>query len=455
MFALYRCLIANRGEIAVRIIRACREMEIETVAIYALGDEDSLHVSLADQAICIGEANPLDSYLNQARIISAAKTTQANAIHPGYGFLSESASFAQNVEENGIHFIGPTYQTMEMMGDKITARQTVDKAGVPIIPGSTKAVESIEEVKAIAEEIEYPLVLKAASGGGGKGIRIVKTEDMLEKAYKEAKSEGKKYFDDDRIYVEAFIPVAKHVEVQVLGDGQNNYIHLGERDCSVQRKNQKLIEESPCAAISESMRAQMCNDAVKVARASNYRSAGTIEYLVTDDAYYFIEMNARIQVEHTVTEMRANRDLLQAQLYLMEHGELPFSQEDIIFDGHVIEARINAENPEKHFQPSPGKVEHLHLPQGFNIRVDSLLYSGYQVSPNYDSLVAKVIVKSSSRALAIKKLKVALDEMVIDGFTTTADFLYAVLSYPEYADGDASKVDIKFLDRHQIIKEDA
>lgn len=454
MFALYRCLIANRGEIAVRIIRACREMDIETVAIYALGDENSLHVSLADQAICIGEANPLDSYLNQARIISAAKITQANAIHPGYGFLSESASFAQKVEENGIHFIGPTYETMEMMGDKITARQTVDNANVPIIPGSTKAIESIEEVKTIAKEIEYPLVLKAASGGGGKGIRIVKSEDMLEKAYKEAKSEGKKYFDDDRIYVEAFIPVAKHVEVQVIGDGKDNYIHLGERDCSVQRKNQKLIEESPCAAISESMREQMCSDAVKVARASQYRSAGTIEYLVTDDAYYFIEMNARIQVEHTVTEMRANRDLLQAQLYLMQHGELPFSQKDIIFDGHVIEARINAENPEKQFQPSPGKVENLHLPQGFNIRVDSLLYSGYQVSPNYDSLVAKVIVKSSSRALAIKKLKVALDEMVIDGFTTTADFLYAVLSYPEYANGDASNVDIKFLDRHQIIKEE-
>ncbi|WP_436965764.1 acetyl-CoA carboxylase biotin carboxylase subunit [Staphylococcus shinii] len=450
---MYRCLIANRGEIAVRIIRACRELNIETVAIYALGDEKSLHVSLADQAVCIGEANPLESYLNQDRIISAAKITRANAIHPGYGFLSESSSFARKVEDNDIYFIGPTQKTMEMMGDKITARQTVDNAGVPIIPGSTKAVESIEEVQNIAQEIGYPLVLKAASGGGGKGIRIVKSEDTLTKSFKEAKSEGKKYFDDDRIYVEAFIPVAKHVEVQVIGDGNENYIHLGERDCSVQRKNQKLIEESPCAAITEEMRESMCSDAVKVAKASNYRSAGTIEYLVTKDAYYFIEMNARIQVEHTVTEMRANRDLLQAQLYLMQHGTLPFNQEDIIFDGHVIEARINAENPEKQFQPSPGTVQALHLPQGFNIRVDSLLYHGYTVSPNYDSLVAKVIVKSSNRQLAIKKLKVALDEMVIDGFTTTADFLYAVLSYPLYAEGNAEEVDIKFLDRHQIIKE--
>lgn len=449
---MYRCLIANRGEIAVRIIRACRELNIETVAIYALGDEKSLHVSLADRAVCIGEANPLESYLNQDRIISAAKITDANAIHPGYGFLSESSSFARKVEDNDIYFIGPTQKTMEMMGDKITARQTVDNAGVPIIPGSTKAVESIEEVQNIAQEIGYPFVLKAASGGGGKGIRIVKTEDMLNKSFKEAKSEGKKYFDDDRIYVESFIPVAKHVEVQVIGDGNGNYIHLGERDCSVQRKNQKLIEESPCAAITDEMRESMCLDAVKVAKASNYRSAGTIEYLVTKDAYYFIEMNARIQVEHTVTEMRTNRDLLQAQLYLMQHGTLPFNQEDIIFDGHVIEARINAENPEKQFQPSPGTVKSLHLPQGFNIRVDSLLYYGYKVSPNYDSLVAKVIVKSSTRQLAIKKLKVVLDEMVIDGFTTTADFLYAVLSYPLYAEGNAEEVDIKFLDRHQIIK---
>ncbi|MGW7976001.1 acetyl-CoA carboxylase biotin carboxylase subunit [Staphylococcus xylosus] len=451
---MYRCLIANRGEIAVRIIRACRELDIETVAIYALGDEKSLHVSLADQAVCIGDANPLESYLNQDRIISAAKITGANAIHPGYGFLSESSSFARKVEDNDIYFIGPTQKTMEMMGDKITARQTVDNAGVPIIPGSTKAVESIGEVQSIAQEIGYPLVLKAASGGGGKGIRIVKTEDMVAKSFKEAKSEGKKYFDDDRIYVEAFIPVAKHVEVQVIGDGNENYIHLGERDCSVQRKNQKLIEESPCAAITDEMRESMCLDAVKVAKASNYRSAGTIEYLVTKDAYYFIEMNARIQVEHTVTEMRANRDLLQAQLYLMQHSTLPFDQEDIIFDGHVIEARINAENPERQFQPSPGTVQSLHLPQGFNIRVDSLLYHGYTVSPNYDSLVAKVIVKSSTRQLAIKKLKVVLDEMVIDGFTTTADFLYAVLSYPLYAKGNAEEVDIKFLDRHQIIKEE-
>ncbi len=453
--AVYCCLIANRGEIAVRIIRACREMNIETVAVYAKGDESSLHVSLADQAVCIGDANPLDSYLNEDRIISAAMITGANAIHPGYGFLSESPSFAKKVEENDIYFIGPTQQTMKMMGDKITARQTVDAAGVPIIPGSTDAVSTVEEVEEIAKDIDFPVVIKAASGGGGKGIRIVKTAEELPKALKEAKSEGKKYFNDDRVYVEAFIPVAKHVEVQVLGDGQSEYIHLGERDCSVQRKNQKLIEESPCAALSDEKRQNMCEDAVKVAKASDYRSAGTIEFLVTEDAYYFIEMNARIQVEHTVTEMRANRDLLQAQLYLMVHGTLPFTQEDIQFDGHVIEARINAENPQKNFQPTPGRVEALHLPQGFNVRVDSLLYQGYRVSPYYDSLVAKVIVKSTTRAEAIHKLKMTLDEMVIDGFTTTADFLYAVLSYPVYVENDAKDVDIKFLDRYQIAKEES
>ena len=391
---MLRCLIANRGEIAVRIIRACREYGIETVAVYAKRDEQSLHVHLADQAICIGEANALDSYLNIDRIISAAQITGANAIHPGYGFLSESTKFAQTVEEQGIAFIGPTKKTMEMMGDKITARQTVKQAGVPVIPGSNDAVQSVDEIKLLSKEIGFPVVLKAASGGGGKGIRIVKEASHLDQALKEAKSEGKKYFDDDRVYVEAFIPVAKHVEVQVMGDGQDNYVHLGERDCSVQRKNQKLIEESPCAALTEERRQQICNDAVKVARAANYRSAGTIEFLVTDTAHYFIEMNARIQVEHTVTEMRAERDLVAAQLYLLEHNHLPFSQSDIQFNGHVIEARINAENPEKKFQPTPGKVTALHLPQGFNVRVDSLLYHGYQVSPYYDSLVAKVIVKS-------------------------------------------------------------
>lgn len=448
---MYRCLIANRGEIAVRIIRACREMNIETVAIYAKGDEQSLHVHLADQAVCIGEANALDSYLNIDRIIAAAQITGANAIHPGYGFLSESTKFAQVVEENNINFIGPTKETMHMMGDKITARQTVDSAGVPVIPGSKDEVNSVEEIEQLATNIGYPVVIKAASGGGGKGIRIVKEAKDLEKALNEAKSEGQKYFDDDRVYVEAFIPVAKHVEVQIMGDGQNNFVHLGERDCSVQRKNQKLIEESPCAALSEERRQQICNDAVKVAEASHYRSAGTIEFLVTEDAHYFIEMNARIQVEHTVTEMRTERDLVTSQLYLLINDELPFEQQDIKFSGHVIEARINAENPAKKFQPTPGKVNYLHLPQGFNVRVDSLLYQGYQVSPFYDSLVAKVIVKANDRSSAITKLKVTLDEMVIDGFTTTADFLYAVLNYPPYADGDARDVDIKFLEKHQII----
>ncbi|EGQ2676495.1 acetyl-CoA carboxylase biotin carboxylase subunit [Staphylococcus pseudintermedius] len=450
---MFRVLVANRGEIAVRIIRALRELKMESVAIYAVGDENSLHVKLADQAVCIGQANPLDSYLNIRKILAAAEITKANAIHPGYGFLSESPVFAEKVENEGLYFIGPTKKTMQRMGDKITARQTVDKAGVPIIPGSKSSVESVDEIKALAEEIGYPLVIKAASGGGGKGIRIVKEESQLERAFKEAKSEGNKYFNDDRVYVEAFIPVAKHVEVQVLGDGQSRYIHLGERDCSVQRKNQKLIEESPCSALTEEKREKICNDAVKVAKAAQYRSAGTIEFLVTEDAYYFIEMNARIQVEHTVTEMRTDIDLVREQLRIMQEGTLSLTQDDVHFYGHVIEARINAEDPQKAFRPTPGTVQRLHLPQGFNVRVDSLLYSGYTVSSYYDSLVAKVIVKGENRAHAIEKLKVTLDELVIDGFTTTADFLYAVLSYPPYYEGDARDVDIKFLDRHCIFKE--
>ncbi|MGS4147510.1 acetyl/propionyl/methylcrotonyl-CoA carboxylase subunit alpha [Staphylococcus pseudintermedius] len=450
---MFRVLVANRGEIAVRIIRALRELKMESVAIYAVGDENSLHVKLADQAVCIGQANPLDSYLNIRKILAAAEITKANAIHPGYGFLSESPVFAEKVENEGLYFIGPTKKTMQRMGDKITARQTVDKAGVPIIPGSKSSVESVDEIKALAEEIGYPLVIKAASGGGGKGIRIVKEESQLERAFKEAKSEGNKYFNDDRVYVEAFIPVAKHVEVQVLGDGQSRYIHLGERDCSVQRKNQKLIEESPCSALIEEKREKICNDAVKVAKAAQYRSAGTIEFLVTEDAYYFIEMNARIQVEHTVTEMRTDIDLVREQLRIMQEGTLSLTQDDVHFYGHVIEARINAEDPQKAFRPTPGTVQRLHLPQGFNVRVDSLLYSGYTVSSYYDSLVAKVIVKGENRAHAIEKLKVTLDELVIDGFTTTADFLYAVLSYPPYYEGDARDVDIKFLDRHRIFME--
>ncbi|HEC2244915.1 TPA: acetyl-CoA carboxylase biotin carboxylase subunit [Staphylococcus delphini] len=451
---MFRVLVANRGEIAVRIIRALRELKMESVAIYAVGDENSLHVKLADQAVCIGQANPLDSYLNIRKILAAAEITKANAIHPGYGFLSESPVFAEKVENEGLYFIGPTKETMQRMGDKITARQTVDEAGVPIIPGSKSSVESVDEIKALAEEIGYPLVIKAASGGGGKGIRIVKEESQLERAFKEAKSEGNKYFNDDRVYVEAFIPVAKHVEVQVLGDGQSRYIHLGERDCSVQRKNQKLIEESPCSALTEEKREKICNDAVKVAKAAQYRSAGTIEFLVTEDAYYFIEMNARIQVEHTVTEMRTDVDLVREQLRIMQEGTLSLTQDDIHFYGHVIEARINAEDPQKAFRPTPGTVQRLHLPQGFNVRVDSLLYSGYTVSSYYDSLVAKVIVKGENRAHAIEKLKVTLDELVIDGFATTADFLYAVLSYPPYYEGDARDVDIKFLDRHRIFKEE-
>lgn len=443
-----RLLIANRGEIAVRIIRTCRMMNITTIAIYSEVDKHSLHVQLADEAICIGPNQSTESYLDINRILEACKMSNADAIHPGYGFLSESTAFRKRVEEENIIFVGPSYNTMNLMGDKIKARETMYHADVPIIPGSIGEVKTIEEAHKVALEVDYPFVIKAASGGGGKGIRIVNDESELEKGFKEAQSEGEKYFSDKRVYIETFIDKARHVEVQVLGSSHGEVIHLGERDCSIQRKNQKLIEEAPCSALDENTRASLHNDAVKAAKACNYESAGTIEFLLTDDGYYFLEMNTRIQVEHTVTELLTGVDLIKQQI-LMANGEhLTIAQENIQFDGHVIECRINAENPEKEFRPGAGKVKALHLPNGFNTRVDSMLYAHYVIPPYYDSLVAKILVKGTDRLEAIEKMKGTLEETVIDGFPTTLDFLYRVLSYEPYIKND---ITIKFLHEHKIV----
>lgn len=443
-----RLLIANRGEIAVRIIRTCRMMNITTIAIYSEVDKNSLHVQLAEEAICIGPNQSAESYLDIDRILEACKMSKADAIHPGYGFLSESTIFRKRVEEENIIFVGPSYNTMDLMGDKIKARETMYHADVPIIPGSIGEVKTIEEARNVALEVDYPFVIKAASGGGGKGIRIVNDESELEKCFKEAQSEGEKYFSDKRVYIETFIDKARHVEVQVLGSSHGEVIHLGERDCSIQRKNQKLIEEAPCAALDEHTRTSLHDDAVKAAKACNYESAGTIEFLLTDDGYYFLEMNTRIQVEHTVTELLTGVDLIKQQI-LMANGEhLTIGREDIRFDGHVIECRINAENPEKEFRPAAGKVKALHLPNGFNTRVDSMLYDNYLIPPYFDSLVAKILVKGTDRLEAIEKMKGTLEETVIDGFPTTLDFLYRVLSYEPYIKND---ITIKFLHEHKIV----
>lgn len=443
-----RLLIANRGEIAVRIIRTCRMMNITTIAIYSEADKNSLHVQLADEAICIGPNQSAESYLDIDRILEACNMSKADAIHPGYGFLSESTTFRQRVDEENIIFVGPSFKTMDLMGDKIKARETMYQANVPIIPGSIGEVKTVEEAREIAEKVGFPFVIKAASGGGGKGIRIVHEASELEKNFKEAQSEGEKYFGDKRVYIETFIDKARHVEVQVLGSRHGEAIHLGERDCSIQRKNQKLIEEAPCTALDSKTRASLHADAVKGAKACNYESAGTIEFLLTDNGYYFLEMNTRIQVEHTVTELLTGVDLIKQQI-LMANGEhLSLKQEDIKFEGHVIECRINAENPEKQFRPAAGKVLALHLPNGFNTRVDSMLYDGYMIPPYYDSLVAKILVKGTDRLEAIEKMKGTLEETVIDGFPTTLDFLYRVLSYEPYINND---ITIKFLHEHKIV----
>ena len=433
-----KVLIANRGEIAVRIIRACRELGIRTVAVYSEADREAMHTELADEAVCIGPSKASESYLNKQQILSAAILTKAEAIHPGFGFLSENSQFAEMCEACHITFIGPKSQTIDEMGNKIHARQLMKKAGVPVIPGSDGAIVDVKEALEIANQVGYPVMLKAAAGGGGKGIRKVLSEAELPGAFASAQQEAKAAFGNDEMYLEKIIYPARHIEVQVLGDKYGNVLHFGERDCSLQRNNQKVLEESPSVVISETNREKLGKIAVKAAKAVSYENAGTIEFLMDlSGQFYFMEMNTRIQVEHPITEMVTGVDLVKKQIEVAAGEKLTIKQEDIKLRGHAIECRINAENPAFHFAPAPGKIENLLLPSGgMGLRVDSAMYSGYVIPPFYDSMIAKIIVHGQTRFEALMKMQRALGELVTDGVTTNAEFQMDLISHPNVIAGD-------------------
>ena len=425
---LKKVLIANRGEIAVRIIRACREMGIRTVAIYSEVDKNALHVQLADEAICVGPAPSNKSYLNVKAILEAACLTGADSIHPGFGFLSENANFAKICQEMGIKFIGPDYKLIELLGNKSKAKETMKRAGVPVVPGSDGLVYSKEQAVNLAEQFKYPVMLKASAGGGGRGIRIAYSKEELEKEYDIVKQEAKVAFNDDSLYLEKFVENPRHVEIQILADEHGNCIHLGERDCSVQRRNQKVLEETPSGILDEKTRKKMGEVAVKAVKEIGYSNAGTIEFLVDKNKdFYFMEMNTRVQVEHPVTEMVTGVDIIKEQIKIASGEELTYKQEDIKFEGHSMEVRINAENPDKNFMPCPGTITGLHLPGGNGIRVDTAIYSGYTVPPTYDSMLAKLIIYGKTREESIAKMKSAVAEFVIEGITTNIDFLLKIL----------------------------
>ncbi len=445
-----KILVANRGEIAVRIIRACRNLGIRSVAIYSKEDKDSMHVQLADQRICIGEGPARNSYLNMERIISAAQNMDADAIHPGFGFLSENSEFVRMCEKNGITFIGPTADVIDSMGNKSQARKTMMEAGVPVVPGTKEPVYDAQTGVLLAEEIGYPVMIKASSGGGGKGMRVAHNEEEFEFQFNMAQRESANAFGDDTMYIERFVENPRHVEIQIMADQHQNVVALGERDCSVQRNHQKLIEESPSPAITEEMRQEMNRYAVLAAKTVNYTNAGTIEYIVDPKGnFYFMEMNTRIQVEHGVTEMVTGTDLIIEQIRVAMGEKLSFSQEDILLRGHAIECRINAEIPEKNFMPSPGVVTNMHLPAGNGVRVDTALYTGYRIPSEYDSMIAKVIVHAPDREAALQKMRSALDEMVIMGIETNLDFQYQILKNPIFCEG---KADTGFIE--QLMKLD-
>ena len=431
-----KVLVANRGEIAVRIIRACIDMGIQTVAIYSTADRDALHVKLADEAVCIGKPLPKDSYLNIENIISAAVLTGADAIHPGFGFLSENAKFARICEQCKIKFIGPTPEMIELMGDKAKAREVMIKANVPVVPGSEGVLKEVKKARELAQKIGYPVILKAVAGGGGRGMRIVEKESELEKAYFTASTEAQMAFGDGNMYMEKYIVEPRHIEFQILGDQYGNVLHLGERDCSMQRRHQKLLEECPSPFISDTLRKAMGRDAVKAAKAVNYQNAGTIEFIVDKDKnYYFIEMNTRIQVEHPVTEMVTGLDLIKQQLLVASGEKLTLKQDTVKFAGHAIECRINAENPAKGFRPCAGKITELHLPGGRGIRVDTSIYSGYTVPPTYDSMLAKIIAYGDTRQEAIDIMRRALSETVIEGIDTNIEFQYDLIHTKAFEKG--------------------
>ncbi len=440
-----RVLVANRGEIAVRVIRALKELGIETVAIYSEADRNALHVEMADYAICIGPAAAKDSYLNFSRILSAAEVSDADAVHPGYGFLAENPDFAELVEASGMVFIGPSPSSMRLMGDKIEARKTMKKVGVPILPGTDGPVESLSQVKKVVDEIGLPVIIKAAAGGGGRGMRIVRDVAGLEKAFFMAQKEAETAFGDPRVYVEKYVEKPRHIEIQVIGDKFGNMVYLGERECSIQRRHQKLLEEAPSPAVDKKLREIMGEKAVEGALSIGYYSAGTLEFLLDSQGeFYFMEMNTRIQVEHPVTEWVTGEDIIRLQILAAMGEKLPISQSDVKIFGHAIEVRINAEDPERGFAPSPGTINVLHLPGGPGVRVDSHIYQGYTVPSNYDSLLAKVVVFDKSRALAISRLRRALEETVIEGVKTTIPFFLKLIEDESFAKGD---FDTHFLER--------
>ncbi|MGN0203513.1 MAG: acetyl-CoA carboxylase biotin carboxylase subunit [Coprococcus sp.] len=447
-----KVLIANRGEIAVRIIRACREMGIETVAVYSEADREALHTQLADEAICIGPAPSADSYLNMEQIISATIVSGADAIHPGFGFLSENSKFAELCEQCHIIFIGPSSEVIRKLGHKSNARNTMAAAGVPIIPGSNEPLYGASEAAEIADKIGYPVIVKAALGGGGKGMRVAESPEELETAFRTAQKEAEAAFGDGTMYLEHFVQHPKHIEFQILADKYGHVIHLGERDCSIQRNHQKLIEESPCAVISDELRQQMGEAAVKAAKAAHYENAGTIEFLLEKTGrFYFMEMNTRIQVEHPVTEWVTGIDLIKEQIRIADGRELSCRQEDVKLTGHAIECRINAENPAQNFRPCPGKITDMYLPGGKGIRIDSAIYSGYTVPPYYDNMLAKLIVFARNRNEAITKMRSALGEVIIEGVDTNVDYQYEIFNHPDYQTGE---FDIEFIaDKDQELLE--
>ena len=446
-----KILIANRGEIALRIIRACKEMGIKTVAVYSEADELSLHTRFADEAVCIGPPLSSKSYLNIPSIISAAELTNSDAIHPGYGFLSENSEFANVCIENNITFIGPDSKTIDLMGDKSQARKTVEALGLSIIPGSKDIIQNIEECKEVASNIGYPVMIKASSGGGGKGMRIVKKEDELESSLSSAQAEAKASFNDNRVYLEKFIEEPRHIEIQIISDSHGNTISLGERECSIQRRNQKIIEEAPSVVVNEELRAKMSDSAIKIAKSVNYLGVGTIEFLLDKyNNFYFMEMNTRVQVEHPVTELISGIDIIKTQIRCHDNFMLPNWMHKLKPRGHSIECRINAEDPYKDFMPSPGKILSLHLPSGMGVRTDTHIYVDYEIPPYYDSMICKLIVHAANRKEAIKKMRSALDEFVIEGVKTIIPYQKFILDNERFIEGNFST---NFLNELNTIEE--
>ncbi len=442
-----KILIANRGEIAVRIIRACKEWGISTVAVYSDADKESMHVRLADESVCIGSHQPSNSYLNIPSIMSAIELTNSEAVHPGYGFLSENSNFAKILEESNIKFIGPSSKLIKMMGDKIQAKKIAKENGLPVIEGSEGGVDNLADAKKLSKKIGFPVLIKASGGGGGKGMKIVNSENEFDKLFTMAKSEAKKYFGNDEVYIEKFFQNPRHIEVQIMS-GKNRTVHLHERDCSVQRRHQKLIEETPSPILNDKIRKDLFEKTVNMVSKIGYEGAGTVEFIYQDEKFYFLEMNTRVQVEHPVTEVVTGIDIIKEQIYVAFTGETALKQEDIIPRGHAIECRINAEDASKNFQPSPGTIGMCHLPSGFRTRVDGAIYQGYKVTPYYDSMICKLICQGRNRTEAIQRMKRSLDEFVIEGISTTIDLHQKLLNHEKFLNSDFN---VSWLDNEKII----